>query len=36
MAEAESRYVPQLKETARLISEGMGAGPVYPPARYEA
>jgi hypothetical protein len=35
MAEAETRYVPSLKETARLISAEMGAGPVYPPPRYD-
>jgi IclR family mhp operon transcriptional activator len=35
MAEAETRYVPSLKETARLISAEMGAGPIYPPPRYD-
>jgi len=35
MAEAEARYVPMLKTTAQMISEEMGAGEVYPPARYE-
>ena len=36
MAEAEARYVPLLKDTARRISAEMGAGMDYPPRRYEA
>jgi len=35
MAEAEARYVPLLKQTAQRISAEMGAGLVYPPARYD-
>jgi IclR family mhp operon transcriptional activator len=31
MAEAEARFVPHIRETARAISEEMGSGPHYPP-----